>query len=92
MCYVFPAIIHRLEDYLIALEACQLFDLNIGPALALEAVTKDSENSDEHGQEKVNFKSGMGSNYERRKLRIPFGLFELFTNTILKLNSLVIVS
>ncbi|KAK7188191.1 hypothetical protein DPSP01_001735 [Paraphaeosphaeria sporulosa] len=65
MCYVFPAIIHRVEDYLIALEACQMFDLNIGPALALEATTKDSENSDEHGQEKINFKSGMGPNYER---------------------------
>ncbi|KAF1965214.1 endoribonuclease dcr-1 [Bimuria novae-zelandiae CBS 107.79] len=65
MCYVFPAIIHRLEDYLIALEACQLLDLDIGPALALEAVTNDSENSDEHGEEKTNFKSGMGPNYER---------------------------
>lgn len=70
MCYVFPAIVHRVEDYLIALEACQIFDLNIGPALALEATTKDSENSDEHGQEKINFRSGMGPNYERRKLRI----------------------
>ncbi|KAJ4352331.1 Dicer-like protein 1 [Didymosphaeria variabile] len=65
MCYVFPAIINRVEDYLIALEACKMFELNIGPALALEATTKDSENSDEHGQEKINFKSGMGSNYER---------------------------
>ncbi|KAF2645254.1 hypothetical protein P280DRAFT_389329 [Massarina eburnea CBS 473.64] len=65
MCYVFPAIIHRIEDYLIALEAAQLLGLTIGPALCLEALTKDSENSDEHGEEKVNFKSGMGSNYER---------------------------
>lgn len=70
MCYVFPAVIHRLEDYLIALEACQLLDVDIGPALALEAVTKDSENSDEHGEEKINFRSGMGPNYERRKLYI----------------------
>lgn len=44
-----------------------MFNLDIGPALALEATTKDSENSDEHGQEKINFKSGMGPNYERRK-------------------------
>lgn len=68
MCYVFPAIIHRIEDYLLALEACHMIDVDIGPALALEAVTKDSENSDEHGEEKINFKSGMGPNYERRKL------------------------
>ncbi|KAF1955997.1 hypothetical protein CC80DRAFT_474029 [Byssothecium circinans] len=65
MCYVFPAIIHRVEDYLIGLEAAHMLGLNIGPALCLEALTKDSENSDEHGEEKINFKSGMGSNYER---------------------------
>ncbi|KAJ4296913.1 Dicer-like protein 1 [Kalmusia sp. IMI 367209] len=62
------AIIHRFEDYLIALEATHLLGLEIGPKLALEAVTKDSENSDEHGEEKINFKSGMGPNYERREL------------------------
>jgi endoribonuclease Dicer len=33
--------------------------------LALEALTKDSENSEEHGEEKINFKNGMGPNYER---------------------------
>ncbi|CAI6332556.1 unnamed protein product [Periconia digitata] len=65
MCYVFPAIIHRFEDYLIALEAAQMLALDIGPALCLEAVTKDSENTDEHSNEKINFKSGMGPNYER---------------------------
>ncbi|KAF2188185.1 hypothetical protein K469DRAFT_660734 [Zopfia rhizophila CBS 207.26] len=65
MCYVFPAIIHRFDDYLIALDACNLLGLNIGPSLALEALTKDSENTDEHGEEKINFKSGMGPNYER---------------------------
>lgn len=65
MCYVLPAIIHRFESYLIALEACEVVDLKVSPALALEALTKDSDNSDEHDEEKINFKSGMGPNYER---------------------------
>lgn len=65
MCYIFPAVIHRFEDYLVSLEACKVLQLNVGPGLALEALTKDSENSDEHGEEKINFKSGMGPNYER---------------------------
>ncbi len=64
-CYVLPAIIHRFESYLIALEACTALQLEVRPALALEALTKDSENSDEHGEEQINFKSGMGPNYER---------------------------
>lgn len=57
--------IHRFESYLIALEATQFLDLKVSPALALEALTKDSENSEEHGEEQINFKSGMGPNYER---------------------------
>jgi endoribonuclease Dicer len=65
MCYILPAIMHRFESYLIALEACKHVDLHVSPALALEALTKDSDNSDEHGEEKLNFKSGMGPNYER---------------------------
>ncbi|KUJ06389.1 uncharacterized protein LY89DRAFT_603411 [Mollisia scopiformis] len=65
MAYIFPAIIHRLESYLIALEACELLHLNIRPDLALEAVTKDSDNTDEHGNEQINFQKGMGNNYER---------------------------
>lgn len=65
MCYVLPAIIHRFESYLIALDACKILDLNINPALALEALTKDSENSGEHDEDKINFRSGMGPNYER---------------------------
>ena len=65
MCYVFPAIIHRFDSYLISLDACDLLGLKIGPKLALEALTKDSDNSDEHGEEKINFRSGMGPNYER---------------------------
>ena len=63
--YVFPAIIHRVESYLIALEACNLLHLSIRPDLALEAVTKDSDNSEDHSNEQINFQRGMGANYER---------------------------
>jgi endoribonuclease Dicer len=63
--YCFPAIIHRIESYLIALEACELLHLEIRPDLALEAVTKDSDNTEDHGGEQINFQRGMGKNYER---------------------------
>lgn len=65
MAYVFPAIIHRLESYLIALEVCDLLGLQIEPGLALEAVTKDSDNTEEHSNEQIQFQRGMGKNYER---------------------------
>src|ERR1700712_305981 len=65
MFVVFPAIIHRIEDYLIALEAADIVGITINSALALEACTKDSDNSDEHQEERINFRSGMGPNYER---------------------------
>jgi endoribonuclease Dicer len=65
MAYLLPAIIHRVESYLIALEAAELLHLNIHPDLALEAVTKNSENTDRRNQEQVNFQRGMGNNYER---------------------------
>jgi len=65
MAYLFPAIIHRIESYLIALEACALLHLEIRPDLALEAVTKDSDNTEDHGGEQINFQRGMGKNYER---------------------------
>lgn len=65
MCYVFPAIIYRFDAYLVALDACARLDLNIGPRLALEALTKDSDNTEDHGEEQIRFKSGMGPNYER---------------------------
>jgi endoribonuclease Dicer len=65
MAYCFPAIIHRMESYLIALEACELLHLEIRPELALEAVTKDSDNTEDHGDEQINFQRGMGTNYER---------------------------
>ncbi|EOD48230.1 putative dicer-like protein 1 protein [Neofusicoccum parvum UCRNP2] len=56
---------NRNQPYLIALEACQLLDLDISPELALEAVTKDSDNTEEHDEEMQNFRRGMGNNYER---------------------------
>jgi endoribonuclease Dicer len=65
MWLMLPAIIHRIEDYLIALEACEAVDIRVTPALALEAMTKDSDNSGEHSEERINFRPGMGNNYER---------------------------
>jgi endoribonuclease Dicer len=78
MCYVLPAIIHRFESYLIALDACKVLDLKVSPALALEALTKDSDNSEEHGEDKINFKSGMGPNYERLEFRTYYQLLLIF--------------
>ncbi|KAK4155792.1 dicer-like protein 1 [Chaetomidium leptoderma] len=65
MAYNFPAIMHRIDSNLVALEACRKIGLNVRPDLALEAFTKDSDNTDEHDDEHVNFQSGMGNNYER---------------------------
>ena len=67
--YLLPSIISRIESYLIALDACELLGLDtkhgINPALALEAITKDSDNTHEHAAGKINQKRGMGPNYER---------------------------
>lgn len=66
MCYVFPAIIHRIDDYLIADETCKDLDLAVDIPLALEAMTKDSDNTEDHqNHERINFQRGMGKNYER---------------------------
>ncbi|KAI0889097.1 uncharacterized protein GGS22DRAFT_177710 [Annulohypoxylon maeteangense] len=65
MAYNLPAIIYRVETSLIVLEACQSLSLNIRPDLALEAMTKDSDNTEEHSEEQVNIQRGMGKNYER---------------------------
>ena len=65
MFLLFPSIIHRLESYLVADEFCGVVGVQVTPGLALEAVTKDSDNTEEHGAEIVNFRSGMGQNYER---------------------------
>lgn len=72
MASLFPSIIHRIEQNLIALEACSMLRLDIHPDLALEALTKDSDNQGEdEGRESLqtfepfNFQPGMGANYER---------------------------
>lgn len=66
MCYLFPAIIHRLDSYMISLDLTRSLHLPcITPALALEAVTKDSDNTDEHRLAQLSFQRGMGHNYER---------------------------
>lgn len=70
MAYLIPSIVHRLEQNLIALDACKMLELDIHPDLALEALTKDSENqAEDDGSESmetfepINFQPGMGSNY-----------------------------
>ncbi|OTA59086.1 hypothetical protein K449DRAFT_353621 [Hypoxylon sp. EC38] len=68
MAYNLPAIIYRLETSVIVLEACKSLSLSIRPDLALEAMTKDSENTEEHSEEQVNIQRGMGKNYERLEL------------------------
>ncbi|KAJ9138815.1 Dicer-like protein 1 [Pleurostoma richardsiae] len=67
MAYNFPAIIYRMESNIIALDACHLLKLNISSGLAIEALTKDSNSTedDEPSEEPVDFQPGMGSNYER---------------------------
>ncbi|KAK3903921.1 dicer-like protein 1 [Staphylotrichum tortipilum] len=65
MVYNFPAIIHRIDSNLVALDACRMIGLPVRADLALEAFTKDSDNSDEHDAEQINFRRGMGNNYER---------------------------
>ncbi|KAF2719135.1 dsRNA-specific nuclease [Polychaeton citri CBS 116435] len=65
-CFAFPAVIHRLESHIIAMEACELVGITCEPATALSAVTKDSDNSGDHEtQDRINFQPGMGKNYER---------------------------
>lgn len=65
MAYCLPAVIHKVESYLIALDACAILSLPLDPMLALESVTKDSQNTEEHGKEQIHFQRGMGKNYER---------------------------
>ncbi|KAK8060216.1 Dicer-like protein [Apiospora saccharicola] len=68
MAYNLPAIIHRVDSNLVALEACEALGLQLRPDLALEAMTKDSDNTEEHAEQKINFQRGMGNNYERLEL------------------------
>ncbi|KAI0458634.1 hypothetical protein F5B21DRAFT_528373 [Xylaria acuta] len=65
MAYNLPAIMYRIESSLIALEACMSMGLGLHPDLALEAMTKDSDNTEESSSEQINIQRGMGKNYER---------------------------
>ncbi|OKL56214.1 Dicer-like protein 1 [Talaromyces atroroseus] len=64
-CFAVPAIITRFESYLVARECAESLGLEIQLAYALEAVTKDSDNTEEHRLEQVHLQRGMGKNYER---------------------------
>lgn len=65
MAYNLPAIIYQLESNLIALEACKSIGLDIRPGLALEALTKDSDNTEDKPEDQTSLQRGMGKNYER---------------------------
>ena len=65
-CLLWPALIHRIESYMITLEALDKLGLQGIPAeLALEAFTKDADNEEEEVQTHTGGKRGMGKNYER---------------------------
>ncbi|KAL3464231.1 hypothetical protein BJX64DRAFT_298527 [Aspergillus heterothallicus] len=64
-CLAFPAVITRIDAYLITIEACRELDLVVTPELALEALTKDSDNTEEHRAQQIHLQRGMGKNYER---------------------------
>lgn len=68
MSLMFPAILFRIDSYLIAKELFQSLGLDVTLELALEAITKDSDNSEQHRAEQVHFQRGMGKNYERLEL------------------------
>ncbi|KAL7929378.1 hypothetical protein V8C35DRAFT_198857 [Trichoderma chlorosporum] len=88
MALVLPVVMYRVDSVLIALEACSLVGLTIRPDLALEAVTKDSFNTEEHGENQIDFQPGMGKNYERLeflgdtflKMATTISVFTLFPN------------
>ncbi|KAF2861052.1 dsRNA-specific nuclease [Piedraia hortae CBS 480.64] len=63
--FLWPAVIYRLEQYLIAEEACELIGVKADYKLALEALTKDTDSRKEEHGGKVQYKKGMGDNYER---------------------------
>jgi endoribonuclease Dicer len=65
MAYLLPPALSRIESHLITLEACEALGLEVRPELALEAMTKDSDNTEEHRSEQIHVQRGMGKNYER---------------------------
>jgi len=65
MGYLLPPALSRIESHLITLEACEALGLEVRSELALEAMTKDSDNTEEHRSEQIHVQRGMGKNYER---------------------------
>ncbi|PWW79995.1 hypothetical protein C7212DRAFT_355951 [Tuber magnatum] len=63
MAMIFPSFITRVDSYLHAWEVCGILGMEIDVGVALEAITKDSENTHEHGSARVSLQ--MASNYER---------------------------
>jgi endoribonuclease Dicer len=61
----FPAVIFRFESYLIATDACSNLGLSLPLSLSLEAMTKDSDNTEDPQAEQIRLQRGMGKNYER---------------------------
>ena len=63
---IWPSIVHRLESYMIALEAFEKMGLpGVPAALALESFTKDDTTDDQEEQVHSGKCRGMGKNYER---------------------------
>jgi endoribonuclease Dicer len=60
-----PAVLHRLESYLIVLEAFAKLDLHVPADLALEAFTATGDNDEDGDQTHSISLRGMGKNYER---------------------------
>jgi endoribonuclease Dicer len=79
---VFPAIMSRLDSYLIALEAFGKLNLPVPAELALEAFTKDSDNTEQYKEQQIHFQRGMGKNYER---------LEFIGDSLLKMTTTIMV-
>jgi endoribonuclease Dicer len=78
-----PSILHRLEAYLIALEAFQKMKIDgVSASLALEAFTKDDNVDDRIQQIHSGKCRGMGKNYER---------LEFIGDSLLKMSSTITV-
>jgi endoribonuclease Dicer len=77
-----PSILHRLESYLIALEAFEKLDLQVPADLALEAFTATGDNDNDGDQTHSASLRGMGKNYER---------LEFIGDSLLKMSTTITV-
>jgi endoribonuclease Dicer len=63
---IFPAVSTRMDAFLHAWELSKILGMeNLHLGLALEAITKDSDNTDQPLEKQMNKQRGMGNNYER---------------------------